>query len=67
MRYRWLDSERPVEHKKLGRGRIVTLPIPGRIGNVLVDFSGALVVVPAGALRNSGNAVFAGTTGAHAD
>jgi hypothetical protein len=57
-RYRWLDTTRPVicrgvrSRERGNVGRIVTLPIPGRIGNVLVDFGGRLVVCPAGTLRH---------------
>ena len=36
MKYRWLDSDLPVKHKRLGVGTVITLPVPGRIGNVLV-------------------------------
>lgn len=55
MKYRWLDSDRPVHHRRLGIGRILVLPRPGRIGNVLVSFAGGPpVVVPAGSLRNLG-------------
>jgi hypothetical protein len=60
MKYRWLDSEKPVRYR--GRrnpelwdrpGDIVTLPVgASRVGNVLVDFHGTLAVCPAGTLRN---------------
>ena len=52
VKYRWLDSERPVSHKRLGIGTILALPTPGCIGNVLVRFASGDVTVPAGALRN---------------
>jgi hypothetical protein len=59
MKYRWLDDERLVLCR--GRsstvdghmGRIVVLPRPGCVGNVLVDFGGLLVVCPAGTLRRA--------------
>lgn len=52
MKYRWLDSDLPVKHKRLGVGTILALPQPGCIGNVLVRFESGDVTVPAGTLRN---------------
>ena len=61
MKYRWLDDDQNVvsvaqKGSKAAwlRGRsgmIRVLPKPGCVGNVLVDFEGLLVVVPAGTLR----------------
>ena len=57
MRYRWLDTEKPVisvGRRSMVKGKvgcILALPIPGAIGNVLVDFGGTVAVVPAGTLR----------------
>ena len=60
MRYRWLDTEKPVvcraREAHACRGlveRIVTLPMSGCVGNVLVDFGGGPVVLPAGTLRRA--------------
>ena len=58
MRYRWLDSDRPVvscapnSPHRGNTGCLIILPRPGRIANRLVDFAGRLVVCPAGTLRN---------------
>jgi hypothetical protein len=57
VKYRWVDAERPVRYcgpassLRGAIGSVEVLPRPGCLGNVLVDFSGRLVVVPAGCLR----------------
>ena len=60
VRYRWLDTEKPVvcraREAHACRGlveRIVTLPVPGCVGNVLLDFGGRLVLLAAGTLRRA--------------
>jgi hypothetical protein len=57
MKYRWLDTGKSVlcigrnSTERGNIGRLIVIPRPGRLGNCLVDFSGRLVVCPAGTLR----------------